>query len=96
MQHLPTLAHLTQVVNSVSENWKGSEKKTEPATKSLLPPSLRKETSAILPWPPERPYFFLSFWAPFQAERGREEWEGRQGAGAGSRTLTKNHFNRDH
>lgn len=49
------------VANWSSENWKAFGKKTEPVTKSDVfkisprPHCCKKETSVILPWPPECP-----------------------------------------
>lgn len=72
MQHLPTLVHLTLVANSVSENWKGSEKKTEPADKiSPDPITVKRDfsNSALAPRTPLLFSIFLGFFSGWMRQR---------------------------
>lgn len=96
MQHLPTLPHLTQVANSVSENWKGSEKKTEPATKISPDPITAKRDFSNSVLAPRTPLLFSVFLGFFSGWMRQRRVGGKAGGWAGSRTLTKSHFSRDH
>lgn len=98
---LSTLRYATHVANWGSENWKAFGKKTEPVTKSDVfkisprPHCCKKRLQRFCLGHQNVLNFFSVFWASFQSGRGREE-SGREsrGTGAGSRSLTKDHFNR--
>lgn len=93
--------YTTLVAHWGSENWKAFGEKTEPVTKlclkSLLAPTVAKRDFRDSALAIRMSLTFFCLLGSFSVwKRQRREWEGRQGPGAGSRSLTKDHFNRDY